>query len=236
MLPSSPVIHCQRQRQTAYKKRRESFRQLPSKSTMTNTDPYSLVPSTPLEESTRIVRVSGHPVAFPWSHLQSHQIRMQLEGKRKASLTGCSIHFNDRRQKNVSKRTRCASLYLVQVLALTLFFLFVMSTPCLHLIRMSRSHPMIVFAVTSLVSANPSANSPSGSLTRPVISTSSRSSSDTASYPFLSPSSTVGERRLSPRTVTTKYGSLRGVTISLPNRNLQQVEAFLGEFFGLFLL
>ena len=41
-------------------------------------------------------------------------------------------------------------------------------------------------------------------------------------YPFM------GERRLSSRTVTTKYGSLRGVTLTLPNRSLQPIEVFLG--------
>lgn len=34
----------------------------------------------------------------------------------------------------------------------------------------------------------------------------------------------------SSRTVSTKYGIIRGTIITLPNLNLQQVEAFLGEF------
>ena len=38
------------------------------------------------------------------------------------------------------------------------------------------------------------------------------------------------ERRLSSRTVTTKYGTIRGVTLTLPNRNLQEVEAFFGKW------
>ena len=33
----------------------------------------------------------------------------------------------------------------------------------------------------------------------------------------------------SPRTVATKYGIVRGTIITLPNLNLQQVEAFLGK-------
>lgn len=33
----------------------------------------------------------------------------------------------------------------------------------------------------------------------------------------------------SPRTVATKYGIVRGTIITLPNVNLQQVEAFLGK-------
>lgn len=37
------------------------------------------------------------------------------------------------------------------------------------------------------------------------------------------------ERRISSRIVTTKYGALRGFLITLPNRSLQPVEAFMGK-------
>lgn len=36
------------------------------------------------------------------------------------------------------------------------------------------------------------------------------------------------DRRPSSRIVTTKYGAVRGLIVTLPNRNLQQVEVFLG--------
>ena len=37
------------------------------------------------------------------------------------------------------------------------------------------------------------------------------------------------ERKLSSRVVTTKYGALRGYMVTLPNRNLQPVEVFMGK-------
>jgi hypothetical protein len=37
------------------------------------------------------------------------------------------------------------------------------------------------------------------------------------------------ERRLSSRVVRTKYGGLRGFIVTLPNKNLQPVEVFLGK-------
>lgn len=37
------------------------------------------------------------------------------------------------------------------------------------------------------------------------------------------------DRRPSARIVTTKYGAVRGNIVTLPNRNLQQVEVFLGK-------
>jgi len=37
------------------------------------------------------------------------------------------------------------------------------------------------------------------------------------------------ERRLSSRVVRTKYGGLRGSIVTLPNKNLQPVEVFLGK-------
>lgn len=43
------------------------------------------------------------------------------------------------------------------------------------------------------------------------------------------------ERRISSRIVTTKYGALRGSLVSLPNRNLQPVEAFMGKAMKLML-
>lgn len=45
-----------------------------------------------------------------------------------------------------------------------------------------------------------------------------------------SSSSSPAERKLSSRVVTTKYGALRGFIVTLPNRSLQQVEIFMGEF------
>ena len=38
------------------------------------------------------------------------------------------------------------------------------------------------------------------------------------------------ERRLSSRVVRTKYGGLRGSIVTLPNKNLQPVEVFLGMY------
>ena len=39
------------------------------------------------------------------------------------------------------------------------------------------------------------------------------------------------ERRLSSRVVRTKYGGLRGSVVTLPNKNLQPVEVFLGMYY-----
>ncbi|RWS15757.1 neuroligin-4: Y-linked-like protein [Dinothrombium tinctorium] len=39
---------------------------------------------------------------------------------------------------------------------------------------------------------------------------------------------TANERRMSSRIVTTKYGTLRGYVVTLPNRSLQPVEVFMG--------
>ena len=64
---------------------------------------------------------------------------------------------------------------------------------------------------------------PTSGLSIPGSRSSDSSPLFSSGFPFL------GERRLSSRTVTTKYGSLRGVTVSLPNRSLQPIEVFLGK-------
>jgi len=110
------------------------------------------------------------------------------------------------------------------------------------LINVSGSHLTIalVSAEPSLSSSSSSSSqrsSPSSYVSPPANSTLSGGGSTSATKvdgPYFSSSvhsssHSGGERRLSPRTVTTKYGSLRGVTLSLPNRSLPPVETFLGK-------
>jgi hypothetical protein len=43
-------------------------------------------------------------------------------------------------------------------------------------------------------------------------------------------SATQTEKRVNSRIVTTKYGALKGYLLNLPNRSLQTVNVFMGEF------
>lgn len=87
----------------------------------------------------------------------------------------------------------------------------------------------VVWVTASAVpagAASPTASPSTGPLLGPPLtsrSTGLDSPLFSSGYPF------IGERRLSSRTVTTKYGSLRGVTLTLPNRGLQSIEVFLGK-------
>lgn len=133
--------------------------------------------------------------------------------------------------KNKSPGDRGVTSFLV---------LLLISLPSL-LISVSCSHLTITLVsaeqatAVPLVSSSSSSNVHSATSRQTASSSSSRSASTGGSASGQTSSSTSGdgaffsgERRLSPRTVTTNYGSLRGVTMSLPNRSLQPVEAFLG--------
>lgn len=83
------------------------------------------------------------------------------------------------------------------------------------------AEPAAAPAAAAAAAANSSSTGFGGPI--PLRSSGSDSPLYSSGYPF------IGERRLSSRTVTTKYGSLRGVTLTLPNRSLQPIEVFLGK-------
>lgn len=86
---------------------------------------------------------------------------------------------------------------------------------------------VVAASVVEAAAASPAETTSSAAAFAPPLLTSRSTGLDSplfsSGYPF------IGERRLSSRTVTTKYGSLRGVTLTLTNRGLQPIEVFLGK-------
>ena len=163
-------------------------------------------------------------------HLQdttgNQQLRLQREQHPSGDEKQQEGHYCDRHENTMEQRSKKIQEKNKTERDSKFLLLLLMSLPSL-LINVSCSHLTItlVSAEAATVSSS-SASSPSSRATLTRSSSSSYLSGSTGEGPFFS---SAGERRLSPRTVTTKYGSLRGVTMSLPNRSLQPIEAFLGK-------